>query len=191
MLRSFPIVGVRRSKSSATTENSLLKTISTAVTISTPDHWHALVAIAAAEAGKDVYLQKPLTYTIVEGRKLVEAVRRNNVILQTGSQQRSSQRFSSSVRAGSKWPHWHAAYDPHSLADRQRRRQFHAHACAQESELRHVAGPDTSAILYGRPRASTIWLRATRLVADRDLLPRHDHRLGRTHVRHRPVGSRF
>lgn len=64
-----------------------------AVTISTPDHWHALAAIAAAEAGKSIYLQKPLTYTVVEGRKLVEAVRRSGVVLQTGSQQRSSERF--------------------------------------------------------------------------------------------------
>jgi predicted dehydrogenase len=63
------------------------------VTISVPDHWHALIAIAAAEAGKDIYLQKPLTHTIVEGQKLVEAVRRNGVILQVGSQQRSSGDF--------------------------------------------------------------------------------------------------
>ena len=63
------------------------------VTISTPDHWHALVAIAAAESGKAIYLQKPLTYTIAEGQKLVAAVRKNNVILQTGSQQRSDRRF--------------------------------------------------------------------------------------------------
>lgn len=63
------------------------------VTMSAPDHWHGLIAIAAAEAGKDIYLQKPLTYTIAEGRRLVEAVRRNSVILQTGSQQRSEEGF--------------------------------------------------------------------------------------------------
>jgi myo-inositol 2-dehydrogenase / D-chiro-inositol 1-dehydrogenase len=63
------------------------------VTIATPDHWHALVAIAAADAGKDVYLQKPLTYTIVEGQRLIKAVRQNRVILQVGSQQRSSPEF--------------------------------------------------------------------------------------------------
>jgi myo-inositol 2-dehydrogenase/D-chiro-inositol 1-dehydrogenase len=63
------------------------------VTISTPEHWHALVGIAAANAGKDMYVQKPITYSVVEGRKLVEAVRRNKVILQTGSQQRSSVYF--------------------------------------------------------------------------------------------------
>ena len=63
------------------------------VTISTPEHWHGLIGIAAANAGKDMYVQKPLTYSIVEGQRLVEAVRRNNVILQTGSQQRSSVYF--------------------------------------------------------------------------------------------------
>ena len=64
-----------------------------AVTISTPDHWHGLLAIAAAKAGKHIYIQKPLTYTIEEGKKLVEAVRANKVVLQTGSQQRSSVYF--------------------------------------------------------------------------------------------------
>ncbi len=63
------------------------------VIIATPDHQHAVNAIAAAHAKKDIYLQKPLTYSIVEGQKLVEAVRRNNVILQTGAQQRSSLYF--------------------------------------------------------------------------------------------------
>jgi predicted dehydrogenase len=63
------------------------------VTISTPDHQHAVIAVAAANAGKDIYLQKPLTYSIEEGKALVKAVRKNKVILQTGSQQRSSQYF--------------------------------------------------------------------------------------------------
>jgi len=60
------------------------------VIIATPEHHHALSGVAAAKAGKDIYMQKPLTYSVVEGQKLVKAVRRNNVILQTGSQQRSS-----------------------------------------------------------------------------------------------------
>ena len=64
-----------------------------AVTISTPDHWHAIPAIAAAEAGKSIYLQKPLTYSVAEGKKLVAAVRKHGVVLQTGSQQRSSHYF--------------------------------------------------------------------------------------------------
>jgi predicted dehydrogenase len=63
------------------------------VLIVSPDHWHALHGIAAAKAGKDIYLEKPLTYSIVEGRRIVEAVRQNNRILQVGSQQRSSVYF--------------------------------------------------------------------------------------------------
>ncbi|UUO09051.1 Gfo/Idh/MocA family oxidoreductase [Blastopirellula sp. J2-11] len=64
-----------------------------AVVISTPDHWHALPTIHACEAGKDVYCEKPLTLTIVEGRKIVDAARSNKRIVQTGSQQRSSSNF--------------------------------------------------------------------------------------------------
>jgi predicted dehydrogenase len=64
-----------------------------AVVISTPDHWHALQTIHACQAGKDVYCEKPLTLTIVEGRKMVEAARNNKRIVQTGSQQRSSKEF--------------------------------------------------------------------------------------------------
>lgn len=63
------------------------------VTISTPDHWHALNGIAAAQAGKDIYIQKPLTYSIAEGQKLVKAVRDNECVLQTGTQHRSSKYF--------------------------------------------------------------------------------------------------
>jgi predicted dehydrogenase len=64
-----------------------------AVVNATPDHWHSLVNIAAARAGKDIYGEKPLTLTIGEGRHVVEAVRKHGVVLQTGTQQRSSQRF--------------------------------------------------------------------------------------------------
>ncbi len=63
------------------------------LTIVTPDHWHAVHAVFAANAGKDIYLEKPMTYTIAEGQKLVQAVRRNQRILQVGSQQRSSVYF--------------------------------------------------------------------------------------------------
>jgi predicted dehydrogenase len=60
---------------------------------STPDHWHTLINIGAARAGKDMYAQKPLTLTLDEGRQLVKAVRQHNIVLQTGSQQRSDRRF--------------------------------------------------------------------------------------------------
>ncbi len=64
-----------------------------AVVISTPDHWHAIIAIAAAQAGKDIYLQKPASLTIAEGRALSNAVHRSGVIFQIGSQQRSAVQF--------------------------------------------------------------------------------------------------
>ena len=64
-----------------------------AVVIATPDHWHALTVIAAANAGKDIYCEKPLSLTIREAREMVNAVRRNKRVFQTGSMQRSSQEF--------------------------------------------------------------------------------------------------
>jgi predicted dehydrogenase len=64
-----------------------------AVVISTADHWHALPAIAAAKAGKDIFVQKPLTLTIPEGRVLSDTVDRYERVLLVGSQQRSDARF--------------------------------------------------------------------------------------------------
>ncbi len=62
-----------------------------AVVIASPQHWHALHVVHAAQAGKHIYCEKPLTYSIWEGRQLVKAVEKYNVVLQTGSQQRSGQ----------------------------------------------------------------------------------------------------
>ncbi len=59
------------------------------VVVATPDHWHALAGVWAMQAGKDVYVEKPLTYCIWEGRQLVAAARRHGRIAQTGSQHRS------------------------------------------------------------------------------------------------------
>lgn len=64
-----------------------------AVIISTPDHWHAQPAIEAALAGKDIYLQKPNSLTVEEGRLMSDVVHRQGVILQIGTQQRSSPQF--------------------------------------------------------------------------------------------------
>ena len=64
-----------------------------AVLVSTPDHWHAIITIAAVEAGKDVYLQKPASLTIAEGRAMSDAVHRSGRVFQVGCQQRSSPQF--------------------------------------------------------------------------------------------------
>jgi predicted dehydrogenase len=61
-----------------------------AVTVCTPDHWHGLISVAAAQAGKDIYCEKPLVNTISEGRAVCEAVNRFGRVLQTGSHERSN-----------------------------------------------------------------------------------------------------
>jgi len=64
-----------------------------AVVVSTPDHWHAQIEVDSCAAGKDVYCEKPLSLTIDEGKAMVAAARKYNRIVQTGSQQRSDDRF--------------------------------------------------------------------------------------------------
>jgi len=60
------------------------------IVIATPDHWHAIQTIDACDAGKDVYVEKPLSITIHEGRRMVEAARRNKRVVQVGTHRRSS-----------------------------------------------------------------------------------------------------
>lgn len=69
-----------------------------AVVIASPDHWHAMMAIDACKAGKDIYLEKPLTFTIKEGQELVKSVRENSIVLAVGSMQRSAANFQHAVR---------------------------------------------------------------------------------------------
>jgi len=64
-----------------------------AVIIATPDHWHALIGVAACQAGKDIYVEKPMAFTVFEGQQLVKATRKYNRIMQTGSMQRSMPTF--------------------------------------------------------------------------------------------------
>jgi predicted dehydrogenase len=60
-----------------------------AIVNATPDHWHALVAVMACQAGKDVYTEKPASHNVVEGRRMVEAARKYNRVVQLGTQRRS------------------------------------------------------------------------------------------------------
>lgn len=68
-----------------------------AIFSATPDHWHALTAIHGCQAGKDVYVEKPLATTISEGRAMVEAARRYGRVIQVGTQQRSQKLFQDAV----------------------------------------------------------------------------------------------
>jgi predicted dehydrogenase len=73
------------------------------ITIATPNHWHALAAIWSVQAGKDVYVEKPVSHNVWEGRKIFEAARKHERIVQTGTQSRSSHAIKEAiewVRAG-------------------------------------------------------------------------------------------
>jgi predicted dehydrogenase len=61
-----------------------------AISIATPNHWHALASIWAIQAGKDVYVEKPVSHNVWEGRQMVKAARKYNKMVQTGTQSRSS-----------------------------------------------------------------------------------------------------
>ncbi len=71
----------------------LARTDIDAVVIATPDHWHAIPVIEAAQAGKDIYCEKPLSLTLSEARQMVDAVRKYERVFQTGSMQRSDSKF--------------------------------------------------------------------------------------------------
>ncbi len=64
-----------------------------AVVIASPDHWHAMMAVDAAKAGKDIYCEKPMALTVAEGRAMVSATRKYNRVFQTGNMQRSWRNF--------------------------------------------------------------------------------------------------
>jgi predicted dehydrogenase len=68
-----------------------------AVVVTVPDQWHALMTIEACKAGKDVYCEKPLTLVIGEGKPMIEAARKYNRVVQTGTMQRSGQEFKLAV----------------------------------------------------------------------------------------------
>src|SRR5436190_23167909 len=74
-----------------------------AVIVATPDHWHALITMMACAAGKDVYVEKPLTLFVREGRWMIDVARRHKRVVQVGTQQRSGAHYQKArelVRAG-------------------------------------------------------------------------------------------
>jgi len=69
-----------------------------AVIVATPDHWHALLTITACRAGKDVYVEKPLSHTIHEGRIMFDTARKHQRVVQVGAQQRSGEHYAAAVK---------------------------------------------------------------------------------------------
>ncbi len=69
-----------------------------AVVVATPDHWHAIPTVNACDAGKDVYVEKPLAITVHEGRRMVAAARRNRRVVQVGTHRRSSSLYAALVK---------------------------------------------------------------------------------------------
>ncbi len=75
-----------------------------AVSVATPNHWHSLATIWACQAGKDVYVEKPGSHNIYEGRKMVEAAAKYDRIVQHGVQLRSSVAVQEAITASSRRP---------------------------------------------------------------------------------------
>src|SRR5262249_59467865 len=69
----------------------------TALVIAAPDHWHALATVWACQAGKHVFVEKPISHNLVEGRRMVEAARRHDRVVQVGTQRRSSAHLASGI----------------------------------------------------------------------------------------------
>ncbi len=67
------------------------------VIVATPDHWHALLTIMACKAGKDVYVEKPLSHSLAEGRVMVDTARKHKRVVQVGAQQRSGEHYAQAV----------------------------------------------------------------------------------------------
>ena len=140
-----------------------------AVVIATPDHWHAMQTIAACQAGKDVYVEKPLSITIHEGRRMVEVARQTKRVVQVGLHRRSSQLYAEAaefVQAENLASHGLALL---SLSNMYPNGIGHAQPSdsAGRPGLGHVAGPAAAASVPGEHRPLQVPLVAPLFVADR------------------------
>ena len=120
-----------------------------AVVVCTPDHWHTLLTILACAAGKDVYVEKPLTLFVKEGRWMTTAARRYQRVVQVGTQQRSGPHYQKARELVADGLFRQSAERAHGrLSQRHARlRQSARWAAAARSGLRHVAGTRTAAAL--------------------------------------------
>ena len=160
-----------------------------AVVISTPDHWHAEVALAAIESGKDVYLQKPFTMTHAEGVILRDAVKRHGRILQVGSQQRSWEQFRRAAELIRSGRIGNVQRVEIGSAHRPHRAGCATHRDSREPRFRTVVRPDAVQVLHRDARASAGGLQPAGLAASRGALPGDDHGLGLASLRHHALGA--
>ena len=160
-----------------------------AVVIGTPDHWHALMTVLACQAGKDVYVEKPTSVAIAEGRAMVQAARKYNRIVQVGTQQRSQPHFQKAaeiVKSGALGDVtlvrcWNAA-------NAEGHRQPARRRAARRPRLGSVARPGAEGAVQPEPlRRGARRVVALPLVLG--LRRRHDDRLGRAPDRHRADGD--
>jgi predicted dehydrogenase len=90
-----PTLSVLKTSAEIPAETDIRKVLDdksvTAVVVSAPDHWHALATIWAAERGKHVYVEKPVSHNLIEGRRMVDAARKYKVVIQAGTQRRSQE----------------------------------------------------------------------------------------------------
>ena len=159
-----------------------------AVLVSTPDHWHAPIVVDAVRAGKDVYMQKPASLTIAEGRMMADAVKQSGRIVQVGSQQRSSQQFryaAELIRNGRigqlKTVYVGLPGDPSGDEEPQM-------PVPKKPELRYVARHHAGGLLYRKARSSAGRLQPPRLAPLRAVRRGHDYGLGVAPHRLRPTG---
>ena len=127
-----------------------------AVSIATTNHWHALATIWACQAGKDVYVEKPASHNIFEGRKMIEAARKYNRIVQCGMQSRSTEHKNARHPASARGRHRRSLYGQGPVlqaaqVDRQRAAQFDSDG----RRLRHLARSGAGDRLQGETGSTT------------------------------------
>ncbi|MCU1328384.1 MAG: oxidoreductase domain protein [Bryobacterales bacterium] len=164
-----------------------------AVCIATPDHWHAYMTVEACKAGKDVYVEKPASVTIEEGRKMVQAARKYDRVVQVGTQQRSGVHF----QKATKLVHdgiigkvtFIRTFNYGNAAPEGRYRHSPRLRASHRPRLADVAGARARAAVQQEPlRRGPECVFAFSLVLG--LRGRHDDRLGRTRSRHCADGLR-
>ena len=157
-----------------------------AVIVATPDHWHALPTVMACQAGKDVYVEKPLSVSIGEGRIMVETARRYNRVVQMGTQQRSSPHYSEAVDyvKGGKLGKGSAGSSLGLPGLERKNARAPRWRSSRVRRLRHVVGPGEETAVQSKPLPFQVPLVL-------GLLWRIDDRLGRAHDRHRQLGHGY